>query len=145
MFDLKVDPDNPHHYIIGVAIKDMRSKDPGRMFVKYGPLYFTNDDVQKVSDSLTLLNDKIYTEIYKMRPAEVYKTMECNDIIMGLVGLRIAAQANSATLHHFSVSDQLPDAEQFFDGYVDRANRKESSERRGLDDSRIRGAWGYDW
>ena len=140
MFDLKVDPENPHHYIIGVAIKDMRSKDPGKMFMKYGPVYFTNDDVEKVGDAMTLSNDKIYTDIYKMKAGEIYNTLGCSAIIMALIGLRFAAQANAATLHHFSVSDALPDAEKFFDGYVERANNKNSSERRGLDDSRIRGA-----
>ena len=58
---------------------------------------------------------------------------------MALIGLRIAANANAATLHHFSNEFPLSNAEKFFEGYVDRANRKNSSERRGLDDSRIRG------
>jgi hypothetical protein len=140
MFDLKVDPENPHHYIIGVSMKDMRSDDPGRMFLKYGPVYFENHDVQNVGDSIVLLNDKIYTEIYQMKPGEIYKTLGCNELIMALTGLRIAAQSNAATLHHFSTSDKLPDPDKFFEGYVERANKKDSSERRGLDDSRIHGA-----
>jgi len=137
MFDLKVDPNNPHHYMIGVTVQPMTSSNPGKMFLKYGPVYFTNDDVQKVSDSLTLLQDKIYTDIYKMRPREVYETMECNGIIMALIGLKIAAQTNQATLHHFSCAFPLDDADQFFDGYVERANIC-NHERKGLNDARIR-------
>lgn len=145
MFDLKVDLENPHHYIIGVAMRDMLSKDAGTIYMKYGPVYFTNDDVEKVGDSLTLLNDKIYSDIYKVKPKEIYEMLDCHDLIMSLIGLRIAANANAATLHHFSVSDPLPDAEKFFEGYVERANKKETSERRGLDESRIKGAWRHDY
>ena len=139
MFELKVDPDNPHHYIIGVAIRDMRSKNRGQMYVKYGPLYFSNDDVQNVADALMLLDDKIYRNIYKMKPGEIYKATDCNEIIMGLIGMRLAAQSNSATLHHFSSSYELPDAEKFFDGYVERANILNSTEMKGLDNARIKG------
>lgn len=140
MFDLKVDPENPHHYIIGVAIKDMRSKNRGKMYVKYGPLYYTNDDVQRLADALMLLDDKIYRDIYKMTPGQIYEATSCNDIIMGLIGMKIAAQSNNATLHHFSSSVELPDADKFFDGYVERANVPDSKEMRGLDDSRIKGS-----
>lgn len=140
MFELKVDPIFPHHYIIGVAVQSMKSGNPGKIFLKYGPIYFQNDDVQKVADALTLLDDKLYTEIYKMRAGEIYETMDCNEIIMALIGLKIAAQANAATLHHFSTEAPLPDAEKFFDGYVDRANDPNSSERKHLNESRIKGA-----
>ena len=78
MFDLKVVDKRPHHYIIGVQIRTMRSSNPGQMFLKYGPVYFTNDDVEKVSQSLTLLDDKIYTEIYKMTPTQIHKVTGCS-------------------------------------------------------------------
>jgi hypothetical protein len=139
MFELKVDPKNPHHYIIGVAIKDMHSKNRGQMYVKYGPLYFTNDDVQNVANAKTLLDDKIYRDIYKMKPGEIYVTTECNEIIMTLIGIKIAARANNATLHHFSSSYELPNAEKFFDDYVERANIVNSKEMKGLDSARIKG------
>ena len=139
MFELKVDPKNPHHYIIGVALRDMRSKKPGKMFLKYGPVYFTNNDVEKVGDSLVLLNDKIYTEIYKMSSKQIYETVGCADIIMALIGLKIAAQANAATLHHFSTDYPLSEPDKFFKGYIERAQKYDGSERRGLEDARIRG------
>jgi len=141
MFELKVDPKNPHHYIIGVAIRDMRSKNRGQMYVKYGPLYFTNDDVQNVANAKTLLDDKIYRTIYKMKPGEIYKATECNEIIMSLIGMKIASQSNNATLHHFSSSCEIPDAEKFFDDYVERANILNSQEMKGLDNAHIKGYW----
>ena len=138
MFELKVDPERPHHYIIGVAVHPMTSKKAGKMFLKYGPVYFTNDDVENVADALTLLNDKIYTGIYKMTATQIYDSVDCTGIVMSLIGLKLASNANQATLHHFSVQHELSGAEEFFEGYVERANSYET-ERRGLDDSRIRG------
>lgn len=137
MYKLKVDPENPHHYMIGVAMETMRGANPGRMFLKYGPVHFTNDDVEKVGDAAELLKDKIYMDIYKMKPREIYETMECNDIIMSLIGLKLAAQTNHATIHHFSSPCPIPDAEKFFEGYVDRAN-KNKHEREGLLNAAVR-------
>lgn len=138
MFDLKVDPELPHHYIIGVVIKPMSSENAGQMYLKYGPVYFTNDDVQKVSDSLTLMDDKIYTEIYKMSGSQIHQLTGCSEIIISFIALKIAAQANQATLHHFSCKEKVSDAENFFEGYVERAN-KYNTERKGLKNAKIRG------
>ena len=139
MFDLQTDEKFPHHYIIGVAMRDLRSKNPGERWLKYGPVYFTNKDVENIADALTLLDDKIYTKIYTMKPGQIYETMECNELIMALIGMRLAAQANSATVHHFSLEYSIDDAEEFFVGYVARANDPNSRERKGLSDSLIRG------
>lgn len=139
MFELKVDPEYPHHYIIGVGVTDPRSKTPGKMFLKYGPLHFTNKEVENVSNALILLKDKIYTDIYKMSAKQLYELTGCDSIIMSLVGLKIAAQANAVTLHHFSVPNMLHDADKFFEGYIKRAQRYDGDERRGLHDARIRG------
>ena len=139
MFDLKVDPQLPHHYIIGVCMHTMRSSTPGKMFLKYGPVYFTNDDVQKVADSLLLLDDKIYRDIYKMTATEIYHTIGSAELIMSMIGLKMAAQANDTTLHHFSCEWPIHGAEKFFEGYVERAN-KFDKELKGLKDAEIRGA-----
>lgn len=139
MFELKVDERLPHHYIIGVAVKPATSgQDAGKLFLKYGPVYFTNEDVEKVSDSLTLMNDKIYTDIYKMSGSQIHELTGCSQIIMSLIGLKLAAQANQATLHHFSCEHELTGAEKFFEGYVERAN-KYNTEREGLKNAQIRG------
>jgi len=138
MFDLKIDPKLPHHYIIGVAMHPMKSSMPGKMFLKYGPVYFTNKDVAQVSDSLTLINDEIYTKIYNMSPSEIYIMTDCSELVMSMIGLKIAAQANQATIHHFSSEWEVKESENFFDGLVSRANKKDSRERKQLDDSIIR-------
>lgn len=137
MFNLKVDDKVPHHYIIGVAVKSMLSSNPGKMFLKYGPVYFKNEDVEHILDSLNLLDDKIYTEIYKMKPDDIYKMMGCSELIMSLIGLSIAAKTNDTTLHHFSCESPIDDVDNFFEGYVDRAN-KFDKEIKGLKDARIK-------
>jgi hypothetical protein len=139
MFELNVDPNFPHHYIIGVAMHTLHSKTPGKMFLKYGPVYFTNDDVERVGDSIILSKDKIYRKIYNMKPSQIYKTNQCSELIMALTGLKMAAQANHATLHHFSSEVEMLDAEEYFEWLVDFANKPESEERKKLDESRIKG------
>ena len=138
MFELKVDPKFPHHYIIGVAATTAVSEKPGTLFLKYGPIHFTNEDVEKVGDCTVLVNDKIYRDIYKMQPDEIYKIQGCSELIMALIGMKLAASANMATLHHFSVEHELSNAEEFFEGLVHRANISEK-ERKQLNDSRVRG------
>jgi hypothetical protein len=138
MFKLKVDPNLPHHYIIGVAMRDMLSSTPGKMFLKYGPLYFTNDDVERVGDAATLSQDEIYKGIYKMSNSDICDLNECSELVKTLWGLKMAAMVNHATLHHFSCEVELTDANEFFEGFVKRANKFES-ERRKLHESKIGG------
>jgi len=138
MFKLKIDERLPHHYIIGVAVKPATAvDDAGKLFLKYGPVYFTNEDVKNVRDSLFLMNDKIYTEIYKMSDSQIYELTGCSQIIMSLIGLKLAAQTNQATLHHFSCKHELAYAEKFFEEYVERANKYET-EKKGLRNAQIR-------
>lgn len=144
MFELKVDPKFPHHYIIGVAATTAVSEKPGTLFLKYGPIHFTNKDVERVGNCTVLIKDKLYRNIYKMEPDEIYKTQECSELIMALTGLKLAASANMATLHHFSTEVELIDAEKFFEGLVQRANTSDK-ERKQLKDARIRGVTTTDY
>ena len=75
---LKTEPKRPHHYIIGVAVKSMRSSDPGKMYMKYGPVYFTNDDVSRVRDAKVLSEDRLF----KTSSHDALEINECS----GLVG-----------------------------------------------------------
>jgi hypothetical protein len=137
MFELKVDPKFPHHYIIGVAIHAMTSGTPGKLWLKYGPVYFTNKDVKKVKDACHLSGDKIYTDIYKMTKSDIYRLTDCTELVLSLIGLKMAAEVNQATLHHFSTEIKLPDPEKFFCHFVNSANIESSSERKKLNASRI--------
>ena len=134
MFELKADPKLPHHYIIGVAMHDMISSDAGEMFLKYGPVYFTHEDILKVQDAALLSVDKVFKTTSK-EAAEIH---ECRDLVVALNGLKLAAASNNATLHHFSSESKIPDCEVFFEGYVKNANKSKSI-KRGLMDARIKG------
>jgi len=131
--DLNVDPALPHHYIIGVAMRDMKSANAGKIFLKYGPVYFTNADVEKVQNASLLSVDKIF----KTTSKEASEAYGCSEIIMALHGLKLASQSNSATVHHFSSQFKIPDYWNWFAIYVNNAN-KSSSIKEQLLNARIK-------
>ena len=136
MLDLKADPEVPFHYIIGVAMRNITERDPGIIYLKYGPVFFTHEDILKVKMASELVKDKIYTEIYKMRKTEIYDLAGCSELIFTITSLHHAAKINMCTLHHFSSEYELPDADKFFSNMVKRANRFKK-EKKQLNDSRI--------
>lgn len=134
MFDLKADPNIPHHYIIGVAITDMRSKNPGQFYLKYGPVYFHHDQIVDIQDAAMLSADKVF----KTTSKEAAEAFNCREFVIMFHGLRMAAMANHATLHHFSSEFELENYDDWFVDFVKRAN-KYREERIKLFDSQIRG------
>lgn len=138
MIKLKTDPRYPYHYIIGVAMKQLQSKEPGKIYLKYGPLAFKNEDVEKMSEAITLSGDKIYTDIYRVSKQELCNMFGCTELIISFIGMREACRANMATMHHFSSDFELPNPEQYFEGLVERANQFKK-ERDYLESSRIKG------
>lgn len=138
MIDLKVNKKFPHHYLIGVEAQSAKSKTPGKLYLKYGPIYFTNEDIKRVKNSIILINDKIYTDIYSMSVSKIYQLNNCSELMMSLAGVKVAADINSATIHHFSVEIEIPNSEQYFTSFVDRANNPKSVERKQLNESRCK-------
>ncbi len=117
MHDLKIDPKLPYHYFISVGVKTMYSKTPGKMFLKHGPLKFTNDDVKKMQDASLMTKDKLF----KTSNKEALRMYGIENIATGIWSMRIAASANDCTIHHFSTESPFPD--DFWEGFVDRANK----------------------
>jgi hypothetical protein len=138
MLELKVDPNFPHHYFIGVDIMSAQSRTPGKLYLKYGPVYFTNDDVKNVQMACDMMDDKIYKQIYKVSRDDIFKIAGCTEIIMTMTALKFAGDANRTSFHHFSTEFEMDDADSFFKGMVDRANDFNSHDRRKLDAARIR-------
>ena len=136
MFDLKTDPLFPHHYLISVGMKTLQDSNPGIIYLKYSPVYFTNEDVENVRNSLILCNDKLYTDIYKMTNMEIYQMNECSELIMTIISLKHASRANFCTLHHFSIAEKLEDVDSFFENMVKKANRNKK-ERKKLNDAKV--------
>ena len=135
MFNLKADPNLPHHYIIGVAIHSMRSGPEvrGKMFLKYGPVYFNHSDIENVQNAAMLSVDKVF----KTTAAQASETFNCRELVVAITGLKLAASTNQATLHHFSSEFEFENPDEVFEQLVASANISEST-RRQLDDAKIR-------
>ena len=134
MFDLKADPLVPHHYIIGVAMRGLHSKNPGEFYLKYGPIYFHHDQIVDIQNAALLSVDKVF----KTTSKEAAEVFNCKEFITMFHGLRMAAMANNATLHHFSSEFKLEDYDSWFVNFVKRAN-KYRDERIKLFDAKIGG------
>jgi hypothetical protein len=130
MLNLKINPELPHHYIFAVLTKN------NILSLKYGPSYFSNDDIQKVKDALSLMDDEIYKNIYNMSPSEIYDMFDCSHTVMTLVGFKLIYQSKLAEIYHFSYKNKLSEPKDFFDNYVKRANSSKV-EMEGLKNARI--------
>jgi hypothetical protein len=131
MIPLKVDPKLPHHYLIGVAMHSLRSgKLAGKVFLKYGPVHFTNDDVDKVLSSIMLSSDKLF----KTTEKEALKIHDCSELVASIGAMKISISANEGTMHHFSSQYEIDD--EWFAALVDMANISNSNKEL-LDKSRV--------
>lgn len=131
MWDLKTDPKLPHHYFISVSVHSVNSANPGKLFLKHGPLYFSNDDVKKMQGAALLSNDKLF----KTSPKQALGIFNCTELAISIRGMSMASAANQCTLHHFSSPIKLD--EDWFERLVDLANTSEYNMKL-LKQSRIR-------
>jgi hypothetical protein len=131
LFDLKIDPKLPYHYLITVQMHSMNSKTPGKMFLKHGPLNFTNDDVENVRSSLILSNDRLF----KTDQKQALENFNCSPIAGAIRGIQLAANANQCTTHHFSSQYEIND--EWFVNLVDLANTSEHNKEL-LEKSKVR-------
>ena len=136
MFKMKADPKLPHHYIIGVAMYDMKAGPArrGKMFLKYGPVYFHHKEIEDVQNAAMMSVDKVF----KTTPKEASDMFGCQSLCVAINGLKLASQANNSSLHHFSSEFEIPDASEWFEGFVKNCNKVESM-REQLDASRMPG------
>lgn len=131
MIPLKIDSKLPHHYLIGVAMHSLRSgKDAGKMYLKYGPVHFTNKDVNKVLSAIMLSEDRLF----KTSEKQALKIHGCSILVATIGAMRFAIRANEGSFHHFSSEYEIED--EWFASLVDLANKYESN-RELLEKSRI--------
>jgi len=121
---LKIDKSLPHHYLFSVAIHTMKSKNAGQMFLKHGPIYYTNDDVVRMSNVISRCTDKVYEQT-QMEAAEAEG---CTQLISSIAGMRLSANANSCTIHHFSSAIKFGDDDLVL--LVKLANTDKSSKKK---------------
>jgi len=119
LFELKTDPVLPYHYIITVALTSITSKDPGKLFLKHGPLSFTNEDVENIRSAAILSQDKLF----RTSQGQCLKNFECSQLAGSIRYMQLAANANDCTIHHFSSAFEIQD--EWFVNLVDIANISE--------------------
>jgi len=136
MFDLKIDTRLNYHCIIAVGVYPASDKPEkiGKMFLKYRPVYFTNDDIKRLRDAVMLSHDKIF----KTTSVEAVKLHECSELVNTLSGLFLSSMANKCSLHHFSSKYEIDDS--YFKFLINSCNHGDKESLRMLHDSRIRGA-----
>jgi hypothetical protein len=131
LYDLKIDPEQPYHYFISVGVKTMKSETPGKIFLKHGPLKFTNDDVKRLQDACLISKDKLFPTSSR----QAQEMFNVTDVVHNIWGMCMAAAANECTVHHFSSDSPFPD--DFWEEFVDRANTNKF-EMEKLNESKIR-------
>lgn len=121
-FNLKVAPDRPIHYMIGVAsnIQPM-SKKRGELFLKYGPIVFINDDIVKLKLAIETSNIKLPQTTIK----EALQSYGVSGLVSGLGAFNLSCQVNNCSKHHFSSS--LPFTDDYFADLVKNANKSKYS------------------
>ncbi len=127
---LKIDKSLPHHYLIGVAARPMTSKKVGEIFLKYGPLYYTNNDVKRMSNVISRCTDKVYVQ----SQLEAAEAENCTGLISSISAMKMSCSANECTIHHFSSAEKLDD--EAFVLLVELSNTDKSSKKK-LKEARI--------
>jgi len=130
---LKTDPKLFYHSIIAIAVHPATSgKFAGKMFLKYRPINFTNEDIEKAQMAAILSVDKLF----KTTSAEAVKVADCEELAVELSSFKMAAAANQCTLHHFSSEFEMD--EDSLKSIVNAANTSNYFKEK-LKNSRIRG------
>lgn len=129
--DLKTDPKLPHHYIIGVCMSTLNDKVPGKLYLKYNPVYFNNKDIETLRNIIAISTDEVLVTSEK-DALNMYPDIK--HLVSTITGMKFSCHANHATMHHFSseflISDEL------FESFVKSANINENT-RRKLYESKI--------
>ena len=130
---IKTDPKLSHHYIIAVEVHPATTgKLAGQMFLKYRPIHFTNDEVEKMQYASMLSVDKLF----KTSNSEAIEAVGCQELSSSLAAMKIAAAANQCTIHHFSSEFEID--EESLSTIVKAANNSDYFKEK-LKHSRIRG------
>jgi hypothetical protein len=119
-FNLKIDPDLPIHYLIGVAVDSHpRSKKRGQLFLKYGPIVFANTDVENLKLAIETHKGKLIKTTLK----DSLKMFNVSGLVSEIGMFKMSCQINVCTVHHFSSSQAFDD--DYFEHMIELANKDE--------------------
>ena len=99
----KYSKDLPHHYFFSVAMQPLTSKDAGKMYLKYGPVYVHNDDIDKVCNAMIRMND----EVFKQSSSEAMEIEGCSQLGHTMAAMRVSTRINNCTMHHISSREKF--------------------------------------
>lgn len=131
--ELKCDKRFPHHYLISVCSYDTTCGNIdkiGQLYLKHGPLHFTNDDIEKLRLTLQTASDPLI----KTKIKDSMQMFGTSELVQTCHSMFMAALANHASIHHFSCEFELEEKD--FETMVIAANKSEY-ERRKLFNARI--------
>lgn len=127
-FGLNLEPERPIHYIIGVAVHSHpRSEKRGQLYMKYGPIVFTNNDVENLK--LALETHKM--EIPQTSLDDALKTFDVQHLVLSMSAFMMSCRANNCTVHHFSSDAAFDDA--YFDDFLELANTSKGVMKKLMD------------
>jgi hypothetical protein len=133
LFGLNLDPERPIHYIIGVAVySHPKDEKRGQLYMKYGPIVFTNTDVENLKFAL----ETHKMEIPKTSLDDALKTFDVFQIVGSMSAFLMSCRANNCSVHHFSSYEALDDT--FFDHILELANKNDGMLKK-LMDAEVRG------
>jgi hypothetical protein len=122
-----------HHYIIGVGMHGIRCSKKelrGTYYLKYGPYYFTLDDLKNMQKAVIMGNDPWI----KTPQHEANKICGCSQLVNTIAAMNVAAHANNCTLHH--IYSEFKVEEEWFLTFVESCSVSEESVKK-LEESRI--------
>jgi len=127
IYELKADPDHPHHYFIAVGVKSIHDDNPGKLYLKYKPLYIHHSQIEKLRDASILVQDKLFptTQIEALKIFKVYELTKTFN------SFKLAAKVNLCSIFHFSSEFEIN--EEWFDKFVESANNSKSARRKLFD------------
>ena len=132
LFNLNLDPNRPIHYIIGVAVHSRpMTKNSGKIYMKYGPIVYTNQDA--INYMFAYRASKM--KFPKSTLSGQLKYYDLLELHSSLFALDMSCKANNCTKHHFYTD--MPLTEDHLADYVKVANICKSTLQK-LKDSEIR-------
>ena len=100
-----------YHYIIGVGVNDVRSNEPGELYLD-SLFEFTDKDKENVNNCRLLSKDGLF----KVSLQESATVFGCSGVITNFQGLLLRARVQNTMLLHY-VSNTKRDRK-FFQGFI---------------------------
>ena len=119
--------------LFGVAVKSAKCGDnAGKFFLKYGPIYYQEKDLENTKEAKFLFEDKLLPSgITRDQACEI---TGCDSLLRTFSMFVRSCDANDATMHLFKTEEKLE--EDYIEMLIENANNHKSF-RKILNNSKI--------